>query len=94
MQCCVAGSSNIFAAIVAVMLAGCATVERSPFTVHLLAQDGAAAQITNIERAGDNLLGRVTVKNATDKPVMDFDITWAIVVSKNCGSRRSPAIRT
>lgn len=84
---------TFFAAIVAVMLAGCATTEQSPFTVHLLAQDGAPVQITNIERAGDNLLGRVTVKNATDKPVMDFDITWAIVIPKNCGTRRDQAIR-
>lgn len=58
-------------------LLGCATGRVVPFVqlaIDPMVQSDAPVQIVSIKPAGDNLLATVTVKNMTDRPVMDFDI--------------------
>lgn len=76
--------------ILAVVLTGCAA---HPFTVHVIPQNDAPVQIISIAPYGDNLLGHMVVKNTTDKPVLGFDISWVIIIPKNCSSNRSGPIR-
>jgi hypothetical protein len=49
-------------------------------------QKDAPVQMVSIRPAGDNFLASVTVKNATDKYVHDFGITWTIFRPVNCAA--------
>lgn len=82
---------NMAVSILAVVLTGCAA---HPSTVHVIPQNDAPVQIISIAPHGDNLLGHMVVKNTTDKPVLNFNISWVIIIPKDCSSdRRGQAIR-
>jgi hypothetical protein len=68
-------------------LAGCATGHVVPFVqvaIDPMVQADAPVQIVSITPAGDNVLATVVVKNTTDRPVMDFDISWSVFRPANC----------
>lgn len=81
---------NMAVSILAVVLTGCAA---HPFTVYVIPQNDAPVQIISIAPHGDNLLGHMVVKNTTDKPVLNFNISWVIIIPKDCSSKRSGPIR-
>ena len=69
------------------LLAGCASGHVVPaveLATDAMAQTDAPVQIVSIAANGDNLLATVTVKSNTDRPVMDFDISWSIFRPANC----------
>jgi len=68
--------------ILLAFLAGCA----DRFTVHLVAQNDAPVQVVSITPDGNNLLAHIKVKNTTDRAVMDFTVSEAIV---RCADARS-----
>lgn len=87
---------NMAVSILAVVLTGCAgfgCAHSEPFTVHVIPQNDAPVQIVSIAPHGDNPLGHMVVKNMTDKPVLNFDISWVIIIPQNCSSNRSGPIR-
>ena len=49
-------------------------------------QKDAPVQIVGIEGNGDNALYTVTIKNATDKYVQDFNVTWTAFRPVNCAA--------
>src|SRR5580704_3526889 len=49
-------------------------------------QKDAPVQVTGIEGNGDNALCTVTIKNATDKYVQDFSVTWTAFRPVNCAA--------
>lgn len=81
------------AILLAIALTGCTHLADPRFTAHVIPQDDAPVQIVSIAPSRDNLLGHVVVKNTTDKPVLNFDIAWTIIIPKNCSSNRSGPIR-
>jgi hypothetical protein len=63
-------------------------------TVQAILQKDAPVQIVSITPTEDNLLASVVVKNATDRYVQDFDITWTIFRPVNCAiSGSAPRIQ-
>jgi hypothetical protein len=63
-------------------------------TVQAIPQKDAPVQIVSITPTEDNLLASVVVKNATDRYVQDFGITWIIFRPVNCAeSGPSPRIQ-
>jgi hypothetical protein len=61
-------------------------------TVQAIPQKDAPVQIVSITSTEDNLLASVAVKNATDRYVQYFDITWIIFRPVNC-AESGPAPR-
>jgi hypothetical protein len=55
-------------------------------------QKDAPVQVVGIEGNGDNALYTVTIKNATDKYVQDFNVTWTAFRPVNCAAS-GPAAR-
>ena len=49
-------------------------------------QRDAPVQVVGIKESGDNFLATVIIKNATDKYVQDFTITWTIFRPPNCAA--------
>ena len=49
-------------------------------------QKDAPVQVVGIEGNGDNALYAVTIKNATDKYIQDFYITWTAFRPVNCAA--------
>jgi hypothetical protein len=49
-------------------------------------QKDAPVQVTGIEGNGDNALYTVTIKNATDKYVQHFSVTWTAFRPVNCAA--------
>jgi hypothetical protein len=62
---------------------GCAT-QLVQLAIDPVVQLDAPVQIVNIHPSGENVLATVTVKNATDRPVQDFDISWSVFRPVNC----------
>jgi hypothetical protein len=63
-------------------------------TVQAIPQKDAPVQIVGITPTEENLLASVVVRNATDRYVQDFDITWIIFRPANCAiSGSSPRIQ-
>src|SRR6266478_6724821 len=69
------------------MLAGCASGRVVPvvqLAIDPMVQADAPVQIVSIKAAGDNVLATVVVKNATDRSIQDFDISWSVFRPVNC----------
>jgi len=79
--------NNVKKAIpVALVLAGCASIPKGDFTLHIASQpDDAPVKIVSITSSGNNLLAHVVIKNTTDRAVQVFDVSWAVIRPKNCG---------
>jgi hypothetical protein len=60
--------------------------------IDLVIQKDAPVQIVAVKETGDNTLATVIVKNATDRYVQDFTITWTIFRPVNC-AESGPAPR-
>ena len=71
-------------------IAGCTS--GAPPTVQAIPQKDAPVQIVSITPTEDNLLASVVVKNATDRYVQYFGITWLILRPVNC-AQSGPAPR-
>jgi hypothetical protein len=71
-------------------IAGCTS--GAPPTVQAIPQKDAPVQIVSITPTEDNLLASVVVKNATDRYVQYFGITWLILRPVNC-AESGPAPR-
>jgi len=54
----------------ALLLAGCASANHAQIAIDPMVQADAPVQVVSITPDGDNLLAKVTVKNATDRPSM------------------------
>jgi hypothetical protein len=78
----------------ALLLAGCASVNHAQIAIDPMVQADAPVQVVSITPDGDNLLAKVTVKNATDRPIDNFDVAWEAFRPVNCAaSGPAPEIR-
>jgi hypothetical protein len=69
--------------LVVAFLTGCARLPNRNFALHVIAQPDAPVQIVSITPDTSNLLAHVFIKNTTDKRVLDFDVSVAIVECAN-----------
>jgi hypothetical protein len=65
-------------------LAGCASLPRVQLAIDPVVQVDAPVQIVSMKSTRDNILATVTVKNATDRDVQDFDVAWSVFRPVNC----------
>ncbi len=66
------------------LLAGCANGRLVQLAIDPVVQKDAPVQIVSIQPSGDNALATVTVKNATDRPIEDFMVSWSVFRPVNC----------